>query len=89
MRLKMSSAEIVCCIKMLMSMTSYGIQTNSVEEQSDLGTHCLLQRRFNPYKPSLTFCGTSANSAKPDQTLQNAASDLVFQCLVIEASFKI
>ena len=36
-----------------------------------------------------SFCGTSANSAKPDQTPQNAASDQVLHCLQTEASFKI
>ena len=35
------------------------------------------------------FCGTSANSVKPDQTPQNAASDQVLHCLLSEISFKI
>ena len=41
---------------------------------------------INPYKP---FCGTSANSAKPDQTPQNAASDQVLHCLQTDFSIKI
>ena len=36
-----------------------------------------------------SFCGTSANSAKPDQTPQNAASDQVLHCLLIGVSLKI
>ena len=35
------------------------------------------------------FCGTSASSAKPDQTPQNAASDHVLHCLLTEVPFKI
>ena len=35
------------------------------------------------------FCGTLANSAKPDQTSQNAASDQGLHCLQTEISFKI
>ena len=33
-----------------------------------------------------SFCGTLANSAKPDQTHQNAASDQVLHCLLTEVS---
>ena len=40
----------------------------------------------NPFKPS--FCGTLTNSAKPDQTPQNAASDQVLHCLLTEDSLK-
>ena len=36
-----------------------------------------------------SFCGTSAKSAKQDQTSQNAASDQVLHRLLIEFSFKI
>ena len=43
---------------------------------------------LNTYKPSVRpFCGTSANSAKPDQTPQNAASDQVLHCLLTKVSF--
>ena len=35
------------------------------------------------------FCGTSANSAKPDQTPQHAASDQVLHCLLTEVFSKI
>ena len=34
-----------------------------------------------------SFCGTSANSAKPDHTPQNAASDQVLHGLLTEVSF--
>ena len=44
---------------------------------------------INPYKPSVLVYGTWANSAKPDQTPQNAASDQVCYCLLTEVSFKI
>ena len=42
------SAEVGCCIKMFTPTINFGIQTNSEdpEEQSDLGPHCLLQKRF-------------------------------------------
>ena len=36
-----------------------------------------------------SFCGTSANSAKPEHMPQNAASDQVLHCLLTEVSFKI
>ena len=42
------------------------------------------ERSFNPYKP-----GTYANSANPDQTPQNAASDPGLHCLLTENSIKI
>ena len=38
------------------------------------------------YRP---FCGTYANNADPDQTLQNAASDQGLHCLLTESSIKI
>ena len=37
----------------------------------------------------VSFYGTLANSAEPDQMLQNAASGLVLHCLLTEYSFKI
>ena len=50
MHLKMSSAEVICCIQMLTSRTNFDIQTNSGDpdqmEQSYMGPYCLLQRRF-------------------------------------------
>ena len=49
----------------------------------------LLPDHFNPYKPSVFFVVISANSAKPDQTPQNAESDQVLHCLQTEVSFKI
>ena len=42
----------------------------------------------NSFKPSVLFCGTSANSGKADQTPKNAASDQGFHCLLTEVSFK-
>ena len=36
-----------------------------------------------------SFCGTSANSAKPDQTPQNVASDQVLHCLQTEVFYEI
>ena len=39
--------------------------------------------------PWCRFCGTLANSAKPDQMPQNAASDQVLHCLLTGVSFKI
>ena len=44
--------------------------------------------RLNPYKSSVLFVG-QANSAKPEQTRQNAASDLGLHSLLREVSFKI
>ena len=35
----------------------------------------------------ITFCETSANSAKPDQTPQNAASDQLLNFLLTEDFF--
>ena len=55
----------------------------------------------NPYKSSVLFCGTQANSADPDQTpqhvaynqvlkyLQNVASAQVLHSLLSEFSIKI
>ena len=37
---------------------------------------------FNPYNSYRPFCGTLANSADPDQTPQNTASDQGFHCLL-------
>ena len=34
-----------------------------------------------------SLCGASANNAKPDQTLQDAASDQVLHCLHTEVFF--
>ena len=56
---------------------------------SKSANNMLNDKLLNPYKPSVLFCGTSANSAKPDQTPHNAASDQVFHCLLTEVSFKI
>ena len=49
----MPSTEVVCLIHVLTSRTNFGIHTNSEDpdqtaqsEQSDLGPHCLLQRRI-------------------------------------------
>ena len=36
-----------------------------------------------------SFYGTSENSAKPDQTLQNAPSDQVVHCLLTDVYFEI
>ena len=38
------------------------------------------------YISQASFCGTSANSAKPDQTLQNTASDQVLHCMRSEVN---
>ena len=48
-----------------------------------------LSTAFNPKQTKRPFCMTSANSAKPDQTPQNAASDQVLYSLLIAISFKI
>ena len=45
--------------------------------------------QFNPYKPSVLFRGSSANSAKQDQTPQNATFDQVRHRLLTEVSFEI
>ena len=42
--------------------------------------------RVKPIYAWRPFIGTSANDAKPDQTPQNAASDLVLHCLLTEVS---
>ena len=47
-----------------------------------------LWRAFNPYKPSVFFSGTLANSSKPEQTPHNAASDQVLHYLHTEVSFQ-
>ena len=41
-----------------------------------------------PIYAQRSFCGTLANSAEPDQTPQNAASDQVFHCLFTECPMK-
>ena len=57
MNIKVSSGKVVCCINLLSSQTNYSIQANimgpdqtsprgAVTQQSDLGIHCLLSRRF-------------------------------------------
>ena len=43
---------------------------------------------LNPYKPSILFVG-QANSAHPDQTPQNEATDQGFHCLLTECYIKI
>ena len=44
---------------------------------------------FNPYKPSVKFCGTKENNADPDQTPQNEVSDEGLHCLLTESSIRI
>ena len=46
-------------------------------------------KKVNPFKHSVLFNGTSANSAEPDQTPQNAASDQALHYLLTEGSIKI
>ena len=42
----------------------------------------------NPFKPGRLFVG-HGQTAKPDQTLQNVASDKILHCLLTGISFKI
>ena len=53
MHLKMSSAEVVCCIYLLIFLTNIHIQANIVDlEQSELGPQCLyLEEDFRRFQP--------------------------------------
>ena len=51
-------------------------------------SHIILGLHISPFEPSVLF-GTSANSAEPDQTPQNAASDQGLHCLLTNWSFLI
>ena len=44
--------------------------------------------RVNPYKPSVPFFGTKANSEDPDHTPQNAESDPGLHCLPTRKSIR-
>ena len=44
---------------------------------------------FNPYKPRVFFVGHRQNTADPDQTPQNAASDQGLHSFLAGCSFKI
>ena len=57
----------------------------------DLGSNCL--QRLSSAKPgrqelTLHFLGTSANSAEPYQTQQNASSDQVYTVCLLNAMLK-
>ena len=78
---------------MILYNDKQSLSQNTLDCRSEIDTahrynHCINSENFNPYMPSVLF-GTSANSAKPDQTPQNAASDQVLHCLLTEVSFKI
>ena len=49
--------------------------------------HCIVS--LDPFKHTASFFGTSANSAKPEQTPQKTASDQVLRCLQTEGSLKL
>ena len=51
--------------------------------------YIFLPQIFRSLKLSVLFCETSANSADPDQTPQNATSDQGLHCLLTEYSIRI